>query len=121
VPLLDRLLSRSYQEREPEKTFLFQQMGTFNHAKMANLKNHQGGGPTVEQVRASGVRICLLGGENDAMLRPETVELAHRLLPDSLMAVVAGAPHSMYWETPELFNRALASFLEEIYASSPVS
>ncbi len=84
VPLLDRLLSRSFQEREPEKTFLFQQMGTFNQAKMANLRNHQGDGPTVKQVLGSGVRICLLAGERDAMLRRETVRLAHSLLPGSL-------------------------------------
>jgi pimeloyl-ACP methyl ester carboxylesterase len=28
--------------------------------------------------------------------------------------VVTGAPHSMYWERPGLFNDAVARFLKEI-------
>lgn len=120
MPLLDRLLSRNFQEQEPAKTFLFQQMGTFNSAKMANLKNHQNG-PTVEQIRESGVQVCFLAGERDAMLHPETVATAHQLLPGSLVQIVREGPHSMYWETPDLFNAALASFLRQIYAPSPVS
>ena len=48
LPVLDRLLSKSFQENEPALTFLFQQMGTFNVAKMADLRNLSTGGPTVE-------------------------------------------------------------------------
>jgi hypothetical protein len=29
---------------------------------------------------------------------------------------VPGAPHSMYWETPALFNDALGRFLAEVTA-----
>jgi len=28
--------------------------------------------------------------------------------------VVKSAPHSMYWETPQLFNDAVASFLKDV-------
>jgi hypothetical protein len=27
---------------------------------------------------------------------------------------VTGAPHSMYWETPTLFNDAVARFLKDV-------
>jgi hypothetical protein len=32
---------------------------------------------------------------------------------------VTGAPHSMYWETPQLFNDAVASFLKDVAAAEP--
>ena len=32
LPVLDRLLSKRFQQQEPARTFLFQQMGTFNVA-----------------------------------------------------------------------------------------
>jgi pimeloyl-ACP methyl ester carboxylesterase len=115
IPVLDRLMSKRFQEGEPAKTFLFQQMGTFNVAKMQDLRNLTAGGPTLEDVQASGVRICFLAGENDAVLRPSTVRRAHELLPGSLLNVVPDGPHSMYWEAPELFNAALDAFLEELY------
>lgn len=115
IPVLDRLMSKRFQEEEAEKTFLFQQMGTFNTAKMADLRNLQTGGPSLDDIIASGVRVCFLAGENDAVLRPSTVQRAHELLPGSLLNVVSGGPHSMYWEAPQLFNAALDTFLEELY------
>jgi pimeloyl-ACP methyl ester carboxylesterase len=116
LPVIDRLMSKRFQTEQPEKTFLFQQMGTFNTAKMADLRNLQAGGPTLESVIESGVRICFLAGENDAVLRPATVERAHELLDGSLLNVVPNGPHSMYWEAPELFNAALDGFLEQLLA-----
>ena len=115
IPVLDRLMSKRFQVEEPAKTFLFQQMGTFNTAKMADLRNPQAGGPSLDDVLASGARVCFLAGENDAVLRPETVRRAHELLPGSVLMVVPNGPHSMYWEAPELFNAALDGFLDQIH------
>ena len=36
--------------------------------------------------------------------------------PPPVHEIVPGAPHSMYWETPDLFNDALRKFLAEVYA-----
>jgi pimeloyl-ACP methyl ester carboxylesterase len=115
LPVLDRLMSKSFQQDQPAKTFLFQQMGTFNTAKMADLRNLQSGGPSIDEVLSSGVRVCFLAGDGDAVMRPSTVRRAHELVPGSLLNVVAGGPHSMYWEAPELFNAALDAFLDELY------
>ena len=115
IPAIDRLLTRHFQEAQRALTFLFQQMGTFNQATMGDLRNLNAGGPTLEQVRASGVKICFLAGENDAVIRPETIAKAHALVPGSSMLLVPNAPHSMYWETPERFNMAVDMFLREIY------
>jgi pimeloyl-ACP methyl ester carboxylesterase len=117
IPVLDRLMSKRFQEEEPAKTFLFQQLGTFNTAKMADLRNLQAGGPSLDELIASSVRVCFLAGENDAVLRPSTVQRAHELVPGSLLNVVPNGPHSMYWEAPGLFNEAVGGFLEQLYAA----
>ena len=117
LPVLDRLMSKPFQTSQPELTFLFRQMGTFNAAKMADLRNLTAGGPTLEDVEDSGVTVCFLAGENDAVLTTHTVRRAHELLPGSVLDIVPEAPHSMYWETPQLFNAAVGRFLEAVYAA----
>ncbi|WP_018505421.1 alpha/beta fold hydrolase [Parafrankia discariae] len=116
LPVLDRLLTPRFQTDEPAKTFLFQQMGSFNTAKMADLRNLNSDGPTIEDVVGSGIPLCFLAGENDAVLRPDTVRAAAALIPSATLELVATAPHSMYWEAPELFNTALIRFLEKAHA-----
>ncbi|CAL9619936.1 Non-haem bromoperoxidase BPO-A2 [Nocardiopsis dassonvillei] len=114
LPVLDRLLSRDFQKREPALTLLFRQMGTFNVAKMADLRNLSTDGPTIERITASGVPVCFLAGENDAVLSVDTVRRAHEVLPGSRLEIVPGAPHSMYWEDPESFNAAVARIREAL-------
>lgn len=117
LPLLDRLLTPHFQLAQPAKTFLFQQMGTFNSAKMKDLRNLTVGGPSVEQVNSAGFPICLLTGENDAVVKPATIRHAHQLLEKATLMVVPRAPHSMYWEAPDLFNASLHAFLKTIYSA----
>jgi pimeloyl-ACP methyl ester carboxylesterase len=116
LPVIDRLMSRTFQESSPELTFLFRQMGTFNRAKMQDLRNLAAGGPTLETLTGLDVPICFLAGENDAVLRPATVRRAQELVPGSVLELVPGGPHSMYWERPDLFNAAVERFLKIVYA-----
>ncbi len=116
LPVLDRLMSKSFQESSPEKTFLFRQMGTFNRAKMQDLRNLTVGGPTLDTLADLGVPICFLAGENDAVIRPATIRRAQELVPGSVLELVPNGPHSMYWERPDLFNAAVERFLENVYA-----
>jgi len=115
LPVIDRLLTPQFREWYPERAFLFRQMGTFNTAKMADLRNLNTDGPTTEEVAASGIPVCLLAGEKDAVLSVATVRRAAEVLPGASLDIVAGAPHSMYWETPEKFNAAVERFLEQVY------
>jgi pimeloyl-ACP methyl ester carboxylesterase len=116
LPVLDRLMSKSFQESQPEMTFLFRQMGTFNTAKMADLRNLAVGGPTLETLKQLGIRICFLAGENDAVISPTTIRRAHELVEGSQLELIPDAPHSMYWEVPDLFNGGVERFLQTIYA-----
>ena len=58
--------------------------------------------------------MLLLAGEKDSVLSPATVRRAGELLPRAQVEIVPGAPHSMYWETPALFNDAVASLLKDV-------
>lgn len=117
IPVLDRLMTPEFRAARPDLAFLFRQMGTFNTAKMQDLRNLNTDGPTVAELAAAPFPILILAGEKDAVLSEATVRRAGELLPSARVEVVAGAPHSMYWETPQLFNDAVASFLKDVAAA----
>jgi len=119
LPVLDRLLTPGFRAQHPDRAFLFQQMGTFNTAKMADLRNLGSDGPTLAELDAAPLRVLLLAGEKDSVLSPATVRRAGELLPRARVEIVPGAPHSMYWETPALFNDAVGRFLAEVTAAAP--
>ncbi|GGN20905.1 alpha/beta fold hydrolase [Streptomyces fuscichromogenes] len=108
LPVIDRLLTRSFQRERADLTFLFQQMGTFNVARMQDLRNLDTNGPSLEEIEACGVKVAFLAGEKDAVLSVKTVTRAHELLAGSHLEIVPDAPHSMYWETPGRYNAAVA-------------
>ncbi|GAA3918272.1 alpha/beta fold hydrolase [Microbacterium invictum] len=114
LPVIDRLLTTRFREDEAAKTFLFTQMGTFNKARMQDLRNLSSDGPSIEQIAAAAFGIAFLAGEKDAVLSPATVTKAHELVSGSLLEIVPGAPHSMYWERPDLFNAAVKKLVDEL-------
>ncbi|WP_405995656.1 alpha/beta fold hydrolase [Streptomyces sp. NBC_00986] len=108
LPVIDRLLTKGFQQERADLTFLFQQMGTFNVARMQDLRNLDTDGPSLDDIRDSGVKVAFLAGEKDAVLSVKTVTRAHELLAGSHLEIVPDAPHSMYWETPVKYNAAVA-------------
>ena len=114
IPVLDRLMTPAFRARRPDMAFLFRQMGTFNTAKMQDLTNLNSDGPTVQELAVAPFPLLLLAGEKDAVLSPGTVRRAGELLPNARVEVVTDAPHSMYWERPDLFNDAIRRFLKEV-------
>jgi pimeloyl-ACP methyl ester carboxylesterase len=115
LPVLDRLLTKEFQSRQPALTFLFRQMGTFNHAKMADVRNLSARGPTIDEISAAGAKLVFLCGERDSVLRVSTIRRAHQKVPGSRLAVVPNGPHSLYWEMPEVFNATVHQLLNEVY------
>ena len=116
LPVIDRLLTKEFQRERADLTFLFQQMGTFNVAKMADLRNLDAGGPSLEDIREAGVTVAFLAGEKDAVLSVKTVTRAHELLSGSHLELVTGAPHSMYWEVPDRYNAVIAHLRRNLTA-----
>ena len=114
IPVLDRLMTPQFRARRPDMAFLFRQMGTFNTAQMQDLTNLNSDGPSVGELAAAPFPLLLLAGEKDAVLSPATVRRAGELLPGARVEVVTDAPHSMYWERPDLFNDAVRRFLKDV-------
>jgi pimeloyl-ACP methyl ester carboxylesterase len=117
LPVLDRLLTPEFRAQHPDRAFLFEQMGTFNTAKMADLRNLGSDGPTAEELDAAPFPLLLLAGERDSVLSPATVRRAGEILTHARVEIVPRAPHSMYWETPSLFNHAVGRFLADVTAA----
>ena len=118
LSVIDRLMSRRIQESDPAKVFLFQQMGTFNAARVPDLRNLWTGSVTLEQIEkatTAGVGVWFLAGTDDAVIRPPTYKRLQELVPQAAFELVPGAPHSMYWEAPGLFNAAIERILGAIY------
>jgi pimeloyl-ACP methyl ester carboxylesterase len=114
LAVLDRLLGRRFQEDQPAKVLLFQEMGSFNRATSPTVRNSREWPTTVADVRAAieaGIVVCFLQGTADAVVSPATYELLRRLLPEAHVETAEGAPHSLYWESPELFNETLGRIL----------
>ncbi|WP_327426396.1 MULTISPECIES: alpha/beta fold hydrolase [unclassified Streptomyces] len=116
LPVIDRLLTKKFQQERADLTFLFQQMGTFNVAKMQDLRNLDTNGPSLDDIQNSGVKVAFLAGEKDAVLSVKTVTRAHELLAGSHLEIVQDGPHSMYWETPEQYNAAVADLRRTLTA-----
>jgi len=112
LAVLDRLMSRDFQQRQPELTWLFQQIGTFNAASHGTVHNVTKRGPTPQEVAASKVPVLFLVGDRDAVLSLKTMQLAHRLVEGSTLMIVPEAPHSLYWESPPVFNCLVDQFLK---------
>jgi pimeloyl-ACP methyl ester carboxylesterase len=117
LPVLDRLLTPQFRAERPDLAFLFRQMGTFNTATMADLRNLGSDGPTLDELDAAPFPVLLLAGEQDSVLSPATVRRAGELLARARVEIVPGAPHSMYWEKPALFNDAVRRFLADVTAT----
>ena len=66
----------------------------------------------IEPVVAHEIPLLFLTGNEDRLISPAAVEEMHRKLPNSEFALVPGAGHSVYYETPRLFNRLVIEFLK---------
>lgn len=111
LEVLDRLMSKDFQQRQPERTWLFQQLGTFNMAGHGLVHNATKKGPTPQEVAASKVPVQFMVGDRDAVLSLKTMRFAHSLVAGSTLTVVPNAPHSLYWEEPAVFNCFVDQYL----------
>jgi pimeloyl-ACP methyl ester carboxylesterase len=58
--------------------------------------------------------VLFIVGEEDDLFPPPLVEVGVQLLPNARLLVVPGAGHSVYYERPDVFNRAVLEFLAEV-------
>ncbi len=110
--VLTRVYAEEFPQREPLKAFLYRQISALNHhvppdlvPAMMKLRHR------VDPVVAHRIPTLVLVGEHDALTTPRLMELIARRIPHSRFVKIAGAGHSVYFERPAEFNRAVLDFI----------
>jgi 3-oxoadipate enol-lactonase len=112
--VLTRVYAEDYPQREPFKAFLYRQISALNLQvpadlvpAMMNLRHR------VDPVIEKHIPTMILVGDEDALTTPRLMELIARRIPHSRFIKIRGAGHSVYFERPAEFNRALMDFLSD--------
>lgn len=115
-PLLGRhpALDPSLAERDPARAYLYQMLGNFGEPDLAALVP----GLLAAEVAPDALErlalptLCIVG-ENDSIFPPGIIESCAAQLPQAEVVEIPGAGHSPYFEAPEAWNQALATFLSK--------
>jgi pimeloyl-ACP methyl ester carboxylesterase len=119
LPILGGALSPGYRERDPNGSFLYDQIFGLNPPREQALGS---GTPmnrlsvSEEQAKAMNVPVLFIEGDVDMLIPPNVIRAAQRLIPGARLQMVADAGHSVYFERPDEFNRVLDAFLVEVGA-----
>lgn len=120
VSVIDRLMTKEFQEENPVMIFLFQQMSTFNPVELRDIRNVGGGVSSLAEIKAAiatGTNVTYVQGGRDKGTSHATYDRLRELLPEADYVYLADAAHSPYWERPELFNATLDAILEKVLQS----
>jgi 3-oxoadipate enol-lactonase len=107
-----RTYARHFPQEQPMQAFLYEQIRALNPPR----RETPAAGPTAEQVRALQTPTLLIVGEHDVIAPPAVMKMFQTYIPHARLAEVAGAGHSVYFEKPEAFNRAVLEFFKEVIA-----
>lgn len=107
----ERVLGPVIRSADPERTFLYLQIASFNSVTRKTLKGQT---PRwTPQTLADAKRpVLFVVGEHDVICPPRFIRLLHELVPGSRFEIIEGAGHSAYFEAPEAFNRLLLDYLD---------
>ena len=114
LPQPERVLGRTFLEREPERTQLYAAIASFNAANRGNLGGSVSRKVSAEDLTATGVPVLFLVGEEDVLLPPAQLAVFQQLVAGSSLVVVPRAGHSVYFEAPDAFNDAVLGFLASV-------
>ncbi|MHB8574624.1 MAG: alpha/beta fold hydrolase, partial [Dehalococcoidia bacterium] len=98
--LTARALWPEYVDKNPVGTFLYRQINRLNSKRPADFLALQPGyrGSFATFLAESGVPVCFLVGEHDAITPPRIVEPASKLVAGAQFEVIPAAGHSAYFE-----------------------
>ena len=114
LPQPERVLGRTFLDREPERTQLYAAIASFNAANRGNLGGSVSRKVSAEDLTATGVPVLFLVGEEDVLLPPAQLAVFQQLVAGSSLVVVPRAGHSVYFEAPDAFNDAVLGFLASV-------
>jgi len=114
----ERVLGPAIRAADPERTFLYLQIASFNGVTRKTLKG-QTPRWTPQMLAAAKRPVLFVVGEHDVICPPRFIRLLHELVPGSRFEMIEGAGHSAYFEEPLRFNQLLLAYLDS-FASAEV-
>jgi pimeloyl-ACP methyl ester carboxylesterase len=112
MPAPFRELSPAYRATNPEGTAAWSALE--RSAVTGNrLGQKQANRIGWEQLAALKLPVLIMGGDADLYMPPPLLRLYASHIPGAELVIAPEAGHSLYWERPDLFNRALLDFLSK--------
>ncbi|MDB5644233.1 MAG: hypothetical protein JWN07_3550 [Hyphomicrobiales bacterium] len=109
MPVEFRELGPSYRAANAEGTKLWLDL---EHHALTGAEYRQTPVNRISDASLRSVKTpaLLIAGAADLITPPAITRLLHEAIPDSEMVVADETGHSVYWERPDLFNRAVLGF-----------
>jgi pimeloyl-ACP methyl ester carboxylesterase len=110
MPATFRELSPSYRIANPEGTARW---AALEHGAITGNRAGQKPANSITWARLATLKVPVLvmGGAADLYMPPPLLQLYASHIPGAELVVVPEAAHSVYWERPDLFNRAVLDFI----------
>jgi pimeloyl-ACP methyl ester carboxylesterase len=110
MPVEFRELGPSYRAANPEGARVWTELA---HKAVTAGDYRQGVANEITTARIEALRVptLLITGDADLVTPPSIMRMVAQHMPGSEISIVAEAGHSVYWEAPDVFNRAVLGFL----------
>ena len=110
MPVEFRELGPSYRAANPEGTRIWTELA-HKAVTGGDFRQLVANEITTAKLEAMKVRTLLITGDADLITPPSIMRMVAQHIPGSEISIVPEAGHSAYWEQPDIFNRAVLSFL----------
>jgi len=113
---LGMALGAKFMERDPARTFLYQQIAALNPPETLPAVLGKLGAVRIDPARLADLAVPtrIVVGTDDAFFSVEGLREVADAIPGAALDVLDGAGHSAYFEEPVAFDALLDAFLEEI-------
>lgn len=104
-------LAADYPARAPQATFLFDEIAALNPPLESRFLRELVELAVPAPPAPPGFPVAFVAGDQDRLFPRPLIEHAYARLPSAALTFVPGAGHSVYFEDPVAFNRALDALL----------
>ena len=111
------LFSKPFRKQHPEKVkqikdrltknYLTRNSAAFERQLNANITHD-----TRNQLREIKIPTLILVGKNDELTPPSMAKELSSEISNSKLVIFEQGGHGLYWEVPDLFNKAVLEFIE---------
>lgn len=124
--LRQRSLAPATEIARADLAYLYRSLNRLNPKRSKQFLAPQPGllswrGSSMPLLQTAGIPLLFMVGEHDMIVPPAALRAAHEAMPDSTFVEIADAGHSVYFEQPEAFNRAVDAFLREAWPNASVT